>query len=261
MPAYALITGGSQGLGKAFAEKLAQRGVSLILVALPDKNLTNTAQTLQKQYPNITVYTIGIDLTEPQASQKIIQFIAQHQISIGYLINNAGIGYTDKIENLSAEFVEKLLKINIMALTQLTHSLIPLLKANAPSYILNIASMAGLFTMPYKTIYSASKHYVVQFSLALREELKKYGIQVSVVCPGGMSTNAEVAQRIASMGKIGKILTATPELVAEVSIRAMLKGKAIIIPKWQIRWYSYLRILPTIWQAKIIGKTLQKRLL
>ncbi|MDW8296172.1 MAG: SDR family NAD(P)-dependent oxidoreductase [Raineya sp.] len=257
---YALITGGSQGLGKAIAEILASKGINLILVALPEKSLQETAKDIKEKF-GVDVQTIGIDLTEFHATQKVFDFVRTNNLKVRYLINNAGIGYTESFEKLPFSFIDKLLKINVLSVTQLTHLFIPLLTENAPAYILNIASMAGLFTMPYKTAYSASKHYVVEFSLALREELKSKNINVTVVCPGGMTTNAEVLERINQMGKLGNILTASPELVAQVAIRSMFASKSLVVPKWQVRLYSYLRwIFPKTWQAKIIARTLREKL-
>ncbi len=256
---FALITGGSQGLGKAIAENLAQRKIPIILVALPEKILTETAHYLQNTY-QVEVQTLGIDLTEPNAPEKVFEFVQSNNFKVKYLINNAGIGYTDKFERLSTTFLDKLLKINTVAITQLTRLFIPTLAENSPAYILNVASMAGLFTMPYKAAYSASKHYVIELSFALREELKDKNISVTVVCPGGIITNPEVLERVEQMGKLGRILTASPEFIAKVAVKAMINQRKFVVPKWQVKLYSYLRwIFPKTWQAKIIANALRKK--
>ncbi len=257
---FALITGGSQGLGKAIAENFAQRKISTILVALPEKKLTETAQYLKNTY-QVEAVTLGIDLTKPNASEKILEFVQANHFRVKYLINNAGIGYTDKFERLSTDFLDKLLKINTLVVTQLTRLFIPILAENSPAYILNVASMAGLFTMPYKAAYSASKHYVVELSFALREELKDKNISVTVVCPGGITTNSEVLERIKQMGKLGRALTASPEFIAKAAVKAMMNKRRLLVPKWQVKFYSYLRwFFPKNWQAKIIANALRKKI-
>ncbi|PKQ66723.1 SDR family NAD(P)-dependent oxidoreductase [Raineya orbicola] len=257
---FALITGGSRGLGKAIAENFAQRKIPIILVALPEKVLIETAQYLQNTY-QVDVKTFGIDLTEQDAPQKVFDFVQENKLKVKYLVNNAGIGYTDKFERLSTNFLDKLLKINTIAVTQLTRLFIPALAESSPAYILNVASMAGLFTMPYKAAYSASKHYVIELSFALREELKEKNISVTVVCPGGIMTNPEVLERVEQMGNLGKILTASPDFIAKVAVKAMMNKRKFIVPKWQVKFYSYLRwVFPKTWQAKIIAGALRKKI-
>ncbi|MCU0438317.1 MAG: SDR family NAD(P)-dependent oxidoreductase [Raineya sp.] len=259
MNSYALITGGSQGLGKAMAEELAQKQINLVLVALDSPDLYETAHQIQKKYA-IDVKVLGIDLTQDNAPSQILEFIQVNDLPIRYLINNAGMGYTGRFDSFDVSFFDNLLKLNVLALTKLTHLFLPILKHNAPSYILNISSMAGLFTMPYKTVYSASKQYVYSFSRALGEELRGTGVSITALCPGGILTNEKIIADTAKIGRSAQILSSTPEYVAHFAIKAMFDKRKMYVPKFLVRLYSWMRyIIPKSIQVKMIGNSLRKK--
>ncbi|MDX1902698.1 MAG: SDR family NAD(P)-dependent oxidoreductase [Thermonemataceae bacterium] len=261
MEKFALITGGSQGLGKAIAEELAHRKINLLLVALDSPELYETAAYLQDTYP-IKVKIFAINLAETQAAEQIFEFVQKENISIQYLINNVGLGYTGAFESLNLSFFDTILQLNITILTKLTYLFLPQLKKNTPAYILNVSSMAGLFTIPFKTVYSASKNYVYVFSRALREELRGTGVSVTVLNPGGMLTNARIIEDTEKMGKMAKIITATPQEVALQAVRAMFAKKAVCVPKLLVRLYAFSRyLIPYSLQLKIIAKGLKKNYL
>lgn len=262
MKKFALITGGSQGLGRAIAEELAQRGIDLILVALDTPELYETKEYFQANYPSIQVETFACDLTQDTAPREVFEFVEKNNFSVHYLINNAGVGYTGRFETLTEQFVSTIIKLNVLALTKLTHLFIPMLKKNKPAYILNISSMAGLYTMPFKTIYSASKQYVYAFSRALREELKDSGVVVTVICPGGIFTNPKIIADAQKIGRSAEVLSSTPEFVARETVRAMFAGKTTYIPKLTVRLYAMLRhLIPYRLQLKIIANALRKKYL
>ncbi|GAB4125835.1 MAG: SDR family oxidoreductase [Raineya sp.] len=261
MKKFALITGGSQGLGRAIAEELAQRGVHLILVALDTPELYETADFLRHTY-SVQVETFATDLTQDYSPRDVFEFVEKNDFVVQYLINNAGVGYTGKFDALSEDFINTIIKLNVLALTKLTHLFIPILKNTQPAYILNISSMAGLYTMPFKTAYSASKQYVYAFSRALREELRGSGVGVTVLCPGGILTNPKVLADTQKIGKAAQILSAHPDFVAREAVNAMLAGKTTHIPKLTVRLYAMLRhLIPYRMQLKIIAKALRKKYL
>lgn len=261
MKKFALITGGSQGLGKAIAEELAQRNIHLILVALDTPELYETAELIRNAYP-VQVETFATDLTQDQSPREVFDFVEKKNFSVHYLVNNAGVGYTGKFDDLSEDFVNTIIKLNVLALTKLTHLFIPMLRNNQPSYILNISSMAGLYTMPFKTAYSASKQFVYAFSRALREELRGSGVGVTVLCPGGILTNSKVIADTQKIGKSALILSAYPDYVAREAVKAMLARKTTHIPKLTVRLYAMLRyLIPYRLQLKIIGNALRKKYL
>ena len=239
----ALITGASHGIGRCLAEEFAQRSIALVMVALPSPELEESADFLRQKY-GIAVWTIASDLTQDASAQEIFDFCQKYGIGIRYLCNNAGMGYTGKIENFSLDFLERLMKLNMLATVRLTHLFLPQLRQYPQSYILNVATKA----------------FVYSFSRALREELRGTGVSLTVLCPGGVATNAQVKATVEKLGKMAKYLTASPEEVAASAIKAMLGKKAVHIPKRLTRVYAGLRhVVPYGLQMLILGHFLGKK--
>lgn len=252
MKHYTLITGASHGLGLEFARKCALLGHLLLLTSLPDENLPEIGKQLEKDF-GISVQVLETDLTTNL--DKLNKWISENQFSINFLINNAGFGGTVAFEKMSSQELNLMLDLNIKSVTQLTHTLIPNLKKNHPSYILNISSMAGNFAFPYKAVYSASKAYIRNFSLALSEELKPDGISVSVLQPGAMPTNDVVKIQLNKGGFFANLSTKSAKEVAELAIEQTLLAKRIITPGWQNKASLLLmKIIPAAWARPLLAK-------
>jgi short-subunit dehydrogenase len=240
---YALITGGSGGLGKALAEECAQRGMNLIIVALPDLNLKSTAEYLEKKY-RVHVWHMGINLDERDAPKKIHTFCQQKGLNVKVLINNAGLTGCTAFEDSSLFYSDLRIQLNVRALVLLTRLFIPSMKKQDSAFILNVCSLAAFYAIPFKSVYSASKAFVLNFSKAIREELKDSSIKVSVLCPGGIKTNIHSNQRIATHGAKGHLFLITAKKIAAISIDKLLKGKKIIIPgitnRFLLFWSQFL---------------------
>jgi len=226
---YALITGASGGLGKAFSEECAKRGMNLIIVALPDENLKNTAEYIKKKYP-VKILTLGINLAEQEAPEKIYEFCQKNKLAVNMLINNAGATGCAEFEKSSLDYIELRLQLNIRAVVLITRLFIPSMKKLDKAYILNVASLSAFYAVPFKSVYSASKSFVLNFSKSLREELRDSSIKISILCPNGIKTNIDSSSRIAAHGAKGKIFLVSAEKIAEISIKKLLKGKKLIIP-------------------------------
>ncbi|WP_051633412.1 SDR family NAD(P)-dependent oxidoreductase [Thermonema rossianum] len=257
---YALITGASQGIGLAIAHELAARGVSLLLVALPDVHLEQSCAELKRKYPHIDVQALPADLTREEDIRAVAERCYREQWRLRYLINNASMGFTGPYESYSYEFYEKVLHLNVMATARLTRLLLPLLRDHTPAYILNMASMAAYFQMPYKVLYSSSKAFVYHFSLALREELRGSGVSVTVVCPGGVLTNPDVRRTIERLGRLGAAFSLEPQQVARSAVRAMLQGKSEHVPGFWVAMYARLRhLFPKGWIRRALGWVFRRK--
>ena len=227
---YTLITGGSMGIGQAFAHECARRGMNLILVALPGRELKETAADIENKY-NVLVHTLEIDLTEKEAPEMVYNWCTEHGFKINILINNAGIAGTAIFEDSPVEYTDLRIQLNIRALVLLTRYFIPHMKQFDKAYILNISSLSAFYAIPFKSIYSASKAFVLSFSKSLREELRNSPVRVSVVCPNGVHTNNGTFERIKSHGIMGKLTQIDRIKLAEYSLNQMFRGKTVIIPK------------------------------
>ena len=185
---YTMITGASEGLGKALAIECAKRGMNLILVSLPGIELYQLASYIRRRY-KVKVCEYETDISLEHNCLELWNTIKQHHLSINMLINNAGIGGTRQFDKTKIEVWQKHIQVNITGMVYLTHLLLPELKRHSRSYILNVSSLAVFFYLPGKQVYGATKSFIYFFSKSLRRELKKDGVQVSVLCPGGINSN------------------------------------------------------------------------
>lgn len=179
---YALITGAGNDLGKFFAKELAQRGVNLILSALPGEKIEMYCHQLRSDY-SIETRTWKGDLAEKVHVLQLAKWVKENY-PVNMLINNAGIDRMAAFEEASLKWINKAILLNIRAAALLTHQLIPVLKTNKPACVLNVTSIAGsAFVNGDQIVYSASSAFVSHFSRGLHEELKHSGIFVSAISP------------------------------------------------------------------------------
>ncbi len=228
---YALVTGASQGIGRCLAEECAKRGINLVLAALPDSRLEDVAKSLKAQY-GVEVCYQEMDLTENDNPLKLHQWVQDQELNISFLFNNAGTSYFSTFDLSTLKENERVIKLNVEALTQMTNLFLPDLKKQKKSYLLNVASLAGFFPMPCKAVYAASKSYVLNFTRAIRQELKGSSVSVSVLCPGGVYTSTSTQEVIKSQGFYGRISSYTPAYVAKMAVRQLLRGRAVIASGW-----------------------------
>ncbi|MBN1270973.1 MAG: SDR family NAD(P)-dependent oxidoreductase [Candidatus Aminicenantes bacterium] len=257
---YALITGGSEGIGKAFAEECAVRGMNLIIAALPGPSLINSGEYFRKTY-GVDVETLGINLTEKDAPQRLFDFCRDKGLRVRLLVNNAGLAGSAVFAKSSLEEIDKRIQLNIRAMVFLTRLFIPSMKELDSAYILNIGSLGGYFAIPYKSLYTASKAFVLVFTKALREELKNTGISVGQVCPNGVRTNIGSHARIDSHGFIGRLTQVPADKIARLSLRKFFKGKSLIIPGFVNKVLLFLgKVFPERIQQKILFREFRKEL-
>ncbi|MCP3931323.1 MAG: SDR family NAD(P)-dependent oxidoreductase [Bacteroidetes bacterium] len=255
---YTLITGASAGLGKSMAIECAEKGMNLILVALPNERLdVFRDEIIQKYEVDAAVYET--DLMDENAIHELADWaLSNYQINM--LINNAGIGGTKAFEKASLEYIDSIILLNIRALALLTRLFLPELKKHKKAYVLNVASMASFSPIAYKTVYPASKAFVLSFSRGLYQELKKTSVFVSVITPGPMITNLNVKDRIANYGGYTKWSVLSPERTARIAIRQLLKRDSLIIPGFfnMFNWLL-MRIIPIWIRLPMMSKAIFKK--
>ncbi len=226
---YTLITGASMGFGKVLAEECARRNMNLILVALPGESLHELADTIKSKYA-VDVVAIEKDLCGDQSCQELFHEVSESGLQINMLINTAGVGGTQFFHDGSINRYEEQIRLNVLATTVITHLFIGMLKQNAPSYILNVGSLASFFSLQKKQVYGATKSFILYFSKSLRRELRNENVFVTVVCPGGMFTNETVTKTINSGSFISRASSMKPEDVAPIAINGLMRKKEVIIP-------------------------------
>ena len=226
--AHALVTGASSGIGECFARALAARGRSLVLVARNEEKLKSLAAALQ-QANGISVETFPVDLSEPGAPPRLAQALEAGGLEIDLLINNAGFGAQGHFWELSLERQSEMIRLNILALVELTHLLLGPMVRKRRGAIINVSSTASFQPMPYTGVYSATKSFVTNFSEALAAEVRPHGVTVVTLCPGGTKTDFFKAGNYVRHRLPGGLQD--PREVVEAGLKALDRGGGLTIPR------------------------------
>ena len=252
---YALIAGGSKGIGYALAEAWAKRKYDLVLIARHWDSLKAAKIKLESAY-GVHVELLSYDLSREESSTQIAKWCIERDLPLKALCNVAGAGGARDYLSTTLDSLRYMVRLNIESCMALTLQLLPLLEKNAPSYVLNVASMAGFAPIPLKNIYSATKSAVIYFSYALRYQLKPKNISVSCLAPGPVYTKPEiVAETRKQLGKFGDKMAQSPERVGEITVRKTIRGKMIIVPGFLANMMSqFLRIFPRRFSAAVYDK-------
>ena len=237
----ALITGASSGLGLEFARQLAPHASTLILVARRVDRLEALRRELDR--PGLTIHCRETDLANDAQVDELMAWLTGHEIPLNFLVNNAGLGDHGSFANSDWERVRRMLCVNIGALTKLTHGLLPILRRQPESAILNVSSVAGFIPMPKMAVYAASKAYVTSFTEALRAELRGSTVRVTTLCPGPVSTEfGKAATREIDPDPIPAptVLKVPAQVVVARALRAVQHDRARVIPGWLVAFVMML---------------------
>ncbi|MFD0794830.1 SDR family NAD(P)-dependent oxidoreductase [Mucilaginibacter litoreus] len=225
----AIVTGASEGLGKAFAVELAKRNINLLLVSLPNTGLTHLANYLHRTF-EIRVDTLELDLTHNDSPALIFNYFTQYQISANILINNAGLGNWDWFVDKPAAFYRKQIELNVTTPVLLTRMFLDQVDEEVTSYILNVGSLGGTFVVPRKQVYGASKAFITYFTKCMQLELAGKNVKMSLLSPGGINTKPELLIMNQQLKGIAKATIFEAEDVASIAIEGLFKGKKEIVP-------------------------------
>ncbi|MDP3178167.1 MAG: SDR family NAD(P)-dependent oxidoreductase [Spirochaetaceae bacterium] len=254
----ALITGASRGLGRAFARECAARGMDLLLVALPDSGLPDVGSSLAREF-GIEAAWLEADLTEPGVVERLLEIARGKLWRIGLLVNNAGIGGVRPFMECGLDCLEATVRLNALVLVRITRAVLDS-DVGGPSgprrlRILNVASLGASFPMPTLAVYAATKSFVLNFSLALREELAGRA-SVSVLCPNAFATTAEVGDYVARFGLLSRLACLPTERIAREALDGAERGMAIVVPGAFNRALAAIgRLLPRKVVMRAIGRT------
>jgi short-subunit dehydrogenase len=242
-----LITGASAGLGVDFARQLGQRGHRLVLVARRKDRLDTLAAELGN------ARTIDLDLSEPGAVDRLTADLAAHGEQVDLLVNNAGFGLTGLFTQLDGQRQRQMIDLNCGALTELAHAVLPGMIERKSGAILNVASTAAFQPGPGMAVYFATKAFVLSFTEALHEEVKRHGVTVSALCPGPTATEFGEVAGFGPSNLLGKIAADSPSVV-RAGLEGLEKGKAVIIPGLMNKSTAQAhRFFPRSWVRKAAG--------
>jgi short-subunit dehydrogenase len=219
----AVVTGAASGIGAALAGELASRGMNLVLVDRDEAGLAKVHSGLS----TVDVTTHVVDLGDPAAVAAVARRIPEARL----LVNNAGVALAGRLDEVTLEEFDWVIGINFRAVVHLTHALLPVLKAESGSHLVNVSSLFGLIAPAGQAAYAASKFAVRGFTEALRQELVRDAVGVTVVHPGGIRTriaaNARVGsgvdrkELVAGLRRMDRLLRIPPERAARSIARAV----------------------------------------
>ena len=257
---YALITGSAKGIGAAIAIQMARKGYDLFLVDIDGAGLERTKSTINEKR-TVAVNTLQLDLSSPDCAKRIFEWTSPNHNELTVVINNAGYGLNGAFEKLAIEEHENIIDVNIKAQLKIAYAFIPVLKRFNKSYLLNVGSTTCFQSVPYMSIYAASKAFVISFTRSLRFELKDSPISVSCLIPG--STDTDFVNRARMNDYARKTATKyymSPETVGKIAVAGMFKGKSEIIPGLSNKLHSVLpKFFPKIFVEKIAGNIYRPR--
>jgi uncharacterized protein len=250
---YAMITGAAGGLGKAFAVECASRGWNLVLTDLRPAVLETLAASLRATY-NISVLVHPCDLTDLASRNALFEWIKENRLHFWFLFNVAGLDYEGMFYDCTRQQIRTILRLNIEGTLEMIHALLDFRDPLAMFRIINVASLAAFFPMPVKATYAASKRFLLDFSLALREEVRPLGASVTVLCPAGLPTTPECITAIEAQGLMGQLTTQNTGTVAAETIDAALAGTAVVIPGALNRVLHALgQLVPPVLVARLVA--------
>lgn len=180
----ALVTGASRGIGRAVAQQLAKAGATVILTATNAQSLSQVVEHMGGDHQ-----AIPADLANEQAIEALVAEVERKHGRLDILVNNAGVTFSGDLAYTTAADWDRCMTVNARGAFLLCRAALPLLRQGSDSCIVNVSSVVGVKGYARQTAYTASKHALRGFSLALAEELFPEGIRVHVVCPGGVDTD------------------------------------------------------------------------
>jgi short-subunit dehydrogenase len=253
MKSYVMISGATGGLGKAFAVECASRGWDVYLTDLRPEPLAVLSAALSNTY-GVEARWCACDLTDTISRAALFDALHAELARFWALINVAGIDHEGLFCDQSREQIRTILRLNIEGTLEMTHALLELRDASTRFLVVNTASLAAFSPMPHKATYAASKRFLLDFSLALREELAGQRVTVTALCPAGLPTTRECIAAIEAQGLMGQITTQNIGAVAADTLDAALKGKAVHVPGVVNRVLLVLGgLVPPTLIARLIG--------
>jgi short-subunit dehydrogenase len=253
MKNVALITGASSGIGLELAKIHASKGGDLVLVARREDELNKLKTELEAKY-SVEVKVYKSDLSQPGAAKELAERLSDANIQIDVLMNNAGFGGHGRFHERNIDQDIEMIRLNAIALTELTHFIVPQMIQRGKGRILNTASSAAFMPGPLQAVYFATKAYVVSFSQAIHHELKPFGISVTALCPGPVKTGFEKTAGLEGVDLFKMALS--PEHTAKKGYRGMEKARMIVFDQ-KILTFSVNWIIPFV-PRKMLLKMIEK---
>jgi len=246
----AVVTGASSGIGAAFAEVLAARGMDLIIIARRQDRLETLSRKMHDE-TGANVQVLVADLTDQEALAAVESTLAATQIEL--LVNCAGFGTYEDFHKIDPDRIKREFTLDLIVPAALSRAVIPNMLARGRGDILNVSSMAGFIPIPRHATYCAAKAGLIRLTEALHGELAGTGVGVYVVCPGPVPTEFfEVSGY--KLEEVPQYLMQSVNECVDRALRARDRSRVLTIPHGFIRLFvATLRLLPLGLRVRILG--------
>ena len=246
------ITGASGGLGRALAAECGKRGYRLFLTDINAEGLRSLKRGLERQF-NACVTTIPCDITRDESVDAMLKRVDESGIRFDMLMNVAGLDFEGGFLERERAEIMRIVSLNNEATLRITHAILNRRRAGRAFSLLFVSSLASMYPMPLKATYAASKRFLLDFSIALGQELKNKKVRVLALCPGGLVTTQDAMNGISAQGFWGNATTNALEIVAARTIERMQTRGGVYIPGVLNRALSIAgKLLPRSWVAAAI---------
>lgn len=228
MTKTALVTGASSGIGEEFSRQLAARGYDLVITGRRAERLSALAEELAQRH-GIHVETLPADLSDPDGVSVVETRSRVGDIHL--LVNNAGFGIGKKFAQAGLGGQQAMLSVHVIAPMRLMHAVLPGMIERRSGGVINVASLAGFFSLPTEANYAATKAYLVRFSRAVHGEVRRNGVTVQALCPGFTVTEMHNNPKTGQFERRGPaFLWSDAAGVVESSLRAFSRRKSLCVP-------------------------------
>lgn len=255
----AVVTGASEGIGRAIADRLAAEGLAVILVARRSEPLEKAAAVIAKRSGG-TAIAVAVDVTAPDAISRIEAAAAGAGLYVDMVVNSAGIGLGGEFVTHAADDIERLLDLNVTAATRLMRQWLPAMLARGRGGVLNVASLGAYAPGPYQAAYYASKAYLVSLTEAVAYECRGRGVRISVVAPGPVETRFHARMGADNALYRWLIPAPSPESVARAALSGYHVGRVVTLPGLVAPVMgAMLNVIPHVLLVPIVGWLLKPR--
>ena len=253
MNGYTFITGATGGLGEEFCFQCAKKGENLFLTGRSEEKLSLLKEKLLNKYPGIKIDYCPCMLTSETDRANLMKYADEKKITFSRFVNVAGVDTQLAFEKYTQEKILFQTRVNFEAAVSLAHYVLD--RREKELSILVVSSMSGACPMPYFAIYSATKQALVYFFSALRKELSRTSMKVSVLMPGGIPTRPDIINDIKIQGLKGKLSSKPKDFVVRKALAGADKNKRIIIPGAFNKFtYAVTRITPPAVSMAFVAK-------
>ena len=253
---WAVVTGASSGLGRGLAARLADRGMSVVLTGRNEARLDEVAQQIHRAAPRVEIETVATDLSSRSGISALLDRVGDRPIEV--LVNNAGFGSYGPFAEADLEREAGEVAVDVTAVVALARAFLPGMLSRGSGGILNVASAIAFQPAPYQAVYGASKAFVLSFSEALWAETRATGVAVTALCPGPTRTGFVDALGVDVGHTAIYRRLADPEPVIEAGLRALDKGRAVVIPGVRNNIVALGgRFMPREWLTRVSARLLR----